>query len=102
MEKVTDCIFLGSKITVDGDSKHDIKRLLLLERKAITNVDSIFFKKRHFFTDKGPYNQSYSSPVVLYGCDQFSYICQSCPTLCDPMICRTPGFPVHHQALELT
>ena len=41
METVTDCIFLGSKITADGDCSHEIKRLLLLGRKAITNLDSI-------------------------------------------------------------
>ena len=41
METVTDCIFLGSKITADGDCSHEIKRLLLLGRKAMTNLDSV-------------------------------------------------------------
>jgi len=59
MEIVTDFIFLGSKITVDSDCSHKIKRCLLLGRKAMTNLDSVLKKQRHHFADKGPYNQSY-------------------------------------------
>ena len=59
METVTDFIFLGSKITVDSDCSHKIKRCLLLGRKAMTNLDSVLKKQRHHFADKGPYNQSY-------------------------------------------
>ena len=59
METVTDFIFLGSKITVDYDCSHEIKRCLLLGRKAMTNLDSVL-KSRHHFGDKGPYSQSYS------------------------------------------
>ena len=55
---VTDFLFLGSKITADGACIHEIKRRLLLGRKAITNLDSIK-KQRHHFADKGPYSQSY-------------------------------------------
>ena len=58
METVTDFIFLGSKITVDSDSSHEIKRHLLLGRKAVTNLVSIK-KQRHHFADKGWYTQSY-------------------------------------------
>ena len=58
METVTDFIFLGSKITVDGDCCHEIKRYLLLGRKAMTNLDSIL-KSRYYFANKGPSNQSY-------------------------------------------
>ena len=58
METVTDFIFLGSKITVDGDCSHKIKRCLLLERKAMTNLDSIL-KSWDIFADKDPYSQSY-------------------------------------------
>ena len=54
VETVTDFIFLGSKITADSEDSHEIKRCLLLERKAMTNLDSIL-KSR----DKGPYYQSY-------------------------------------------
>ena len=59
METVTDFIFLASKITADGDYSHDIKRRLLLGRKVMTNLDSILKKQRHYFADKGLYNQSY-------------------------------------------
>ena len=55
MEIVTDFIFLGSKITADGDCSHEIKRHLLLGRKAMTKLESIL-KSRHHFTDKGPYS----------------------------------------------
>ena len=59
MESVTDFIFLGSKITVDGDCSHKIKRCLLLGGKAMTNLDSLLKKQRHHFADKGLYSQSY-------------------------------------------
>ena len=58
METMTDFIFLGSKITVDGDCSHEIERHLLLGRKAMTNLDSIL-KGRHYFADKCPSSQSY-------------------------------------------
>ena len=58
-ETMTDFIFLGSKITADGDCRHEIKRLLLLGRKAMINLDGILKKQRHFFADKGPSSQSY-------------------------------------------
>ena len=57
MEIVRDFMFLGSKITADGDYCREIKRCLLLGRKAMTNLDSIL-KNRHYFPDKGPYSQS--------------------------------------------
>ena len=60
METVTDIIFLGSKITADDDCNYEIKRCLLLEEKAMTNLDSILKKQRHYFADKGPYSQRYS------------------------------------------
>ena len=71
METVTDFIFLGSKITVDGDCSHEIKRCLFLGRKAMTNVDSILKSQRHYFANKGPYSQSYGFPVVMYGCESW-------------------------------
>ena len=58
METVTDFIFLGSKITADVDCSHEIKRHLLLGRKAMTNLDSIL-KSRDIFAKKGPSSQSY-------------------------------------------
>ena len=57
-ETVTDFIFSGSKITADGDCSHEIKRRLLLGKKAATTPDSIL-KSRHYFANKGPSNQSY-------------------------------------------
>ena len=60
METVTDLIFLGSKITVDGDCSHEIKRHLLLGKKAMANIDSIL--KSRDITDKGLYSQSYVFP----------------------------------------
>ena len=59
METVTDFIFLGSKITADGDCSHEIKRHLFLGRKAMTNSDSVLKKQRHYFADKSPCKQSY-------------------------------------------
>ena len=59
VETVTDFLFLGSKITVDGDCSHEIRRQLLLGRKAMTNLDSMLKKQRHHFADKGPHSQGY-------------------------------------------
>ena len=58
VKTVADFIFLGSKITADGDCSHEIKRHLLLGRKAMTNLDSIL-KSRHYSDNKGRYGQSY-------------------------------------------
>ena len=58
VETVSDFIFLGSKITADGDCSHEIKRCLLLRRKAMTNLDSIL-KSRHYFANKGQSSQGY-------------------------------------------
>ena len=58
VETVADFIFLGSKITADGDCSHEIKRHLLLGRKVMTNLDSIF-KSRHYFANKGLSSQGY-------------------------------------------
>ena len=58
VETVTDFIFLGSKITADGDCSHEIKRCLLLGRKSMTKLDSIL-KSRDSFLNKGPSSQSY-------------------------------------------
>ena len=72
VETVADFIFLGSKITADGDCSHEIKRHLLLGRKIMTNLV------------------------------QFSSVVQLCLILCDPMNRSTPGLPVQHQLLEFT
>ena len=69
VETVSDFIFLGSKITTDGDFSHEIKRHLVLGRKVMTNIGSILKKQRHYFVNKGPSSQGYSFPVVMYGCE---------------------------------
>ena len=56
METVTDFIFLDFKITADGDCSHEMKRRLLLGRKAMTNLDSVL-KQRHYFANRGPSSQ---------------------------------------------
>ena len=71
-ETMTDFIFLGSRITANGDCNHEIKRHLLLERKAVTNLV------------------------------QFSSVAQLCLTLCNPMNHSMPGLSVHHQLPEFT
>ena len=58
METVTDFIFLGSKITADGDGSHEIKRHFLFGRKAMTNLDSML-QSQHYFANKHPSSQSY-------------------------------------------
>ena len=72
VETVTDFIFLVFKVTADADCSHEIKRHLLLGRKAMTNLV------------------------------QFSSVAQSCLTVCDPMNRSTPGLPVHHQLPKST
>ena len=57
VETVADFIFLGSKITADGDCNHEIERRLLLGRKVMANLDSIFKKQRYYFANKGPFSQ---------------------------------------------
>ena len=67
METVTDFIFLVSKITVDSDCSHDIKRCLLLGRKAMINLDGVLKKQRHYFAYKGLCSQTIACPAVMYG-----------------------------------
>ena len=71
VETVADFIFLGSKITADGDCSHEFKRCLLLGRKAMTNLDSVL-KSRHYFTYKGLYSQTMVFPLVMYGCESWT------------------------------
>ena len=59
VETVPDFIFLGSKITADGDCSHEIKKRLFLGRKAMTNLDSNPKKQRHYLANRGPYSQSF-------------------------------------------
>ena len=69
METVTDFIFLGSKITVDGDCSHEIKRRLFLGRKVMTNLDSILKSRDTTLPTKVHLVKSMDFPVVMYGCE---------------------------------
>ena len=72
MEIVRDFMFWGSKITADGDCSHEIKRLSLFGRKAMTNIDSILKMQRHYFANKGPSSQTTFFPVVMYGYESWT------------------------------
>ena len=69
METVTDFIFLSSKITADGDCSHEIKRYLLLGRKAMTKLDSILKSRDITFSTKVHLIKVIFFPVVMYGCE---------------------------------
>ena len=68
VEKVTDLIFLGSKITADGDCSHEIKRRLLPGRKVMTNLDSIFKSRDITLSTNVHFVKAMAFPVVMYGC----------------------------------
>ena len=72
METVSDFIFLGSKITADGDCSHEIKRGLLLGRKVMTNLDSIFKSRDITFPTKVRLVKAMVFPVVMYGCENWT------------------------------
>ena len=100
---VTDFMFLGSKITADGDCSHEIKRCLLLRRKAMTNLDSILKSRDITLPTKVCLVKAKVFPVVMYGCESWTIkkaaaatkSLQSCLTLSDPMDCSPPGSSVH-------
>ena len=71
METVTDFIFLGSKITADGDCSHEIKRCFLLERKAMTNLDSILKSRDITLPTKVHVVKAVVFLVVMYGCESW-------------------------------
>jgi len=72
METVTNFIFLGSKITVDGDCSHEIKRHLLLGRKAVKNLDSILKSRDITLQTKVCLIKAVVFPVVMYGCESWT------------------------------
>ena len=72
METVTDFLFLGSKITADGDCSHEIKTHLLLERKAVTNLDSILKSRDITLPTKVYLVKAMIFPVVMYGCESWT------------------------------
>ena len=69
VEVVTDFLFLGSKITGDGDCSHEIRRHLLLGRKAMTNLHSVLITLP---TNVRIYSQDYGLPLVMYGCESWT------------------------------
>ena len=72
METVTDLILGGSKISADGDCSHEIKRCLLLGRKAMTNLDSILKSRDITLSTKVPLVKAMVFPVVMYGCESWT------------------------------
>ena len=72
METVADFIFLGSKITADGDCSHEIKRRLLLGRKVMTNLDNIFKSRDITLPTKVRVVKAMVFPVVMYGCESWT------------------------------
>ena len=72
METVSDFIFLGSKIIADADCSHEIKRCLLLGRKVMTNLDSIFKSRDIALTTKVYLVKAMVFPVVMYGCERWT------------------------------
>ena len=72
MERVTDFIFLGSKITTDGNCSHEIKRHMLLGRKAMTNLDSILESRDITLPTKAYVVKAMVFPVVMYGCESWT------------------------------
>ena len=72
MEAVTDFVFLGSKITVDGECSHEIRRCSLLEREAMTNLDSVLKSRDVSLLTKVHTVKATVFPVVIYGCESWT------------------------------
>ena len=72
VETVADFIFLGSKVTADGDCSHEIKRCLLLGRKVVTNLDSILKSRDITLSTKAHLIKAMVFPVVMYGCESWT------------------------------
>ena len=101
MKIVTDFLFLGSKITADSDCSHEIRRPLLLGKKAMTNLDSVLISKDITLLTKFHIVKAMVFPVFIYGCESCiikkaaaAKSLQLCPTLCDPIDSSPPGSPV--------
>ena len=102
METGTDFLFLGSKITADGDCSHEIQRHLLLGRKAMTNLDSVLKSRDITLPINFHLVKAMVFPVVMYECESWTIekaaaaakSLQSCQTLCDPIDGSPPGSPI--------
>ena len=93
MEIVTDFIFLGSKITADGDCSHEIKRRLPLGRKVMTNLDSILKSRDITLSTKVHLIKAMLFPVVMYGCESWTIKKAECKLLRVPWTARDPTSP---------
>ena len=80
-ETVRDFIFLGSKITVDGDCSHEIKRCLLLGRKVMTNIDSILKSRDTTLSTKIHLVKAMVFPIVMYGCESWTIKKAECQSI---------------------
>ena len=89
VETVSDFIFLGSKITADGDCSHEIKRRLLLGRKVMTNLDSIFKSRDITLPTKVCLVKAVVFPVVMYGCESWTVKKAECRRI-DALLLRVP------------
>ena len=81
VERVTDFFFLGSKLTVDGDCSHEIKRCLILGRKAMTNLDGIFKSRDITLPTKVHIVRAMVFSVVMYGCESWTIKKTECEEL---------------------
>ena len=81
VETVSDFVFLGSKITADGDCSHEIKRCLLLGRKVMTNLDSIFKSRDITLPTKVRLVKAMVFPMVMYGCENWAVKKAECPRI---------------------
>ena len=99
MEVMTDFIFLGSKITEDSDCNNEIKRCLLLGRKAMTNLDSVLKSRDITSLTKVHIVKAMVFPVVIYICEIWTIkkagVLSCSVVLCNPMNCSPPGSSVH-------
>ena len=72
VETMTDFIFLGSKVSADGDCSHEIKRCLILGRKDVTNLDSVLKSRDITLPTKVPVVRAMVYPVIMYGCESWT------------------------------
>ena len=100
METVTDFIFLGFKITADGDCSHESKRCLLRGRKAMTNPENILKSRDTTWPTKVHIVKAMLFPVVMYECAMLNY--PLCLTVCDPIDCSSPGSSDHEYSSGLS
>ena len=101
METVTDLIFLGSKITADGDCSHEIERHLLLGRKAMTNLDSILKSRDITLLTKVCLVKAMVFPVIMYGCESWTMKKAECRRIdAFELLEKTPERPLDYKEIK--